>query len=402
MRIANLLLATAVVSSVSAATVVQRGSEQKNLRFRKLPGRQRSKNKTHGGIVHTGPHVETTTDEQQKEYTKQRTGRGRGGRHRDGTIDPLTASLETESEQVPNQRKGGRPRPSGLEPRTKGLVDTDGSMPTKEQMKSQSTPKESRAPPPPKPEPDDTPVDTPEEDTPVAGGEGDSESESEPHIKGAHKGPKLSHEERAEKHMKKMEEKKAKKAGEEVPPTVDDATTVPPPIPEDTPVEDTPVEDEPDIVVDEPEDEPVPEAFGGELVDAPEEDNGTLDDVGGWELTNTTMPSFAPTLAPTWEDDESPAPTWVDVVEEEEEVTVDEEVPTTPEVKECPAAYDTTGATTYVGGDKVEVTSHIFECHSLYVDYCNVPEWDDSMGGEVEEQMWNDAWTYIEPCVIGE
>ena len=92
----------------------------------------------------------------------------------------------------------------------------------------------------------------------------------------------------------------------------------------------------------------------------------------------------------------------VDVVEEEEEVVEEEEVPTTPEIKECPAAYDTTGATTYVGGDKVEVTSHIFECHSLYVDYCNVPEWDDSMGGEVEEQMWNDAWTYIEPCVIVE
>jgi len=401
MRIANILLfASAVVSSVSAATVVQRGSEQKNLRFRKLPGRQ-SKNKTRGGIAHTGPHVETTTDEQQKESTKQRTGRGRGGRHRDGTIDSLTASLEMENEQEPNQRKGGRPPPSGLEPRTKGLVDTDGSMPTKEQTKSQSTPKEQRTPPTPKPdpEPEDTPVDTPE-DTPLAGGgEGDSESESEePHVKGAHKGPKLSHEERAEKHMKKMEEKKAKKAGEVADEPVDDATSVPPPIPEDTPVEDTPVEDEPDIVVDEPENEPVPEAFGGELLDNPEEeDNGTLDDVGGWELTNT----FAPTLAPTWVDDETAEPTWVDV-EEEEVTVVEEEVPTSPEIKECPAAYDTTGATAYVGGDKVEVTSHIFECHSLYVDYCNVPEWDDSMGGEVEEQMWNDAWTYIEPCVIGE
>jgi len=399
MRIANILLfaTTVVSSSVSAATVVQRGSEQKNLRFRKLPGRQ-SKNKTRGGIVHTGPHVETTTDEQQKEHTKQRTGRGRGGRHPDGTIDPLTASLETESEQEPNQRKGGR---HGGRHRTKGMEEDIGSMPTK--STSQSTPKEQRAKPPPKPdpEPEDTPVDTPE-DTPLAGGgEGDSESESEePHVKGAHKGPKLSHEERAEKHMKKMEEKKAKKAGEEVPPPVVDATTVPP-IPEDTPVEDTPVEDEPDIVVDEPENEPVPEAFGGELSDTPEEEGSALD-VGGWELTNTTMPSFAPTLAPTWVDDETAEPTWVDVAGEEEEVTVEEEVPTTPEIKECPAAYDTTGATTYVGGDKVEVTSHIFECHSLYVDYCNVPEWDDSMGGEVEEQMWNDAWTYIEPCVIGE
>ena len=399
MRIANiLLLAAAVVSSsVSASvTTIQRGSEQKNLRFRKLPGRQ-SKNKTRGGIVHTGPHNVETANEQQKEPTKQRTGRGRGGRHRDGEIDPLTqASLEIESEQEPNQRKGGH---QGGRHRTKG-VETDGSMSMQTKSKSQSTPKEQRTNPPPKPEPEDTPVDTPD-DTPVAGGEGDSESESEePHVKGVHKGPKLSHEERAEKHMKKMEEKKAKKAGEEVPPTVDDATTVSPPIPEDTPVEDTPVEDEPNVVVD----EPVPEAFGGELTDTPEEEDNSALDVGGWELANTTMPSFAPTLAPTWEDDESPAPTWVDVVEEEEDVTVEEEeeVPTTPEIQECPAAYDTTGVTTYVGGDKVEVTSHIFECHSLYVDYCNVPEWDDSMGGEVEEQMWNDAWTYIEPCVIVE
>ena len=388
MKIANLILATAVVSSVSAATVVQRGSEQKNLRFRKLPGRQKNKT-TRGGIVHTGPHTtETATTDEEKQPTKQRTGRGRGGRHRDGEINPLTASLEMESEQEPSQRKGGR---HGGRHRTKG-VETDGSMSMQTKSKSQSAPKEPRTPPPPKPEPEDTP-DTPE-DTPVAGGEGDSESEAEPHVKGkGHHTAK--YEARAQNHMKKMEEKKAKKAGEVADEPVADATTVPPPIPEDTPVEDEPVNG-PDIVVDEPENEPVPEAFGSELVDNPEEDSSTLD-VGEWELTNTTMPSFAPTLAPTWVDDETAEPTWVDVVEEEEE-----EVTTVPEIKECPAAYDTTGATTYVGGDKVEVTSHIFECHSLYVDYCNVPEWDDSMGGEVEEQMWNDAWTYIEPCVIGE
>ncbi len=114
------------------------------------------------------------------------------------------------------------------------------------------------------------------------------------------------------------------------------------------------------------------------------------------------MPRFEPRRAPTWVEDERTEPRWVDVVDEEEEEVSEEEVPTTPEIQECPAAYDTTGVTTYVGGDKVEVTSHIFECHSLYVDYCNVLEWDDSMGGEVEEQMWNDAWTYIEPCVIVE
>ena len=66
----------------------------------------------------------------------------------------------------------------------------------------------------------------------------------------------------------------------------------------------------------------------------------------------------------------------------------------------CPPAYNIT-KTDYVGGDRVTVKGNIFECHSLYVMYCNIGEFNDTLLAQDEnaEEMWDDAWVHIEPCV---
>ena len=66
----------------------------------------------------------------------------------------------------------------------------------------------------------------------------------------------------------------------------------------------------------------------------------------------------------------------------------------------CPPAYDI-AKTDYRGGDRVTVTDNIFECHSLYVKYCNIGEWDVSLLTQDEnaDEMWSDAWVYVGPCV---
>ena len=67
-----------------------------------------------------------------------------------------------------------------------------------------------------------------------------------------------------------------------------------------------------------------------------------------------------------------------------------------------PPAYDPSGATHYEGGVVAEVTSHVFQCHSLYEVYCNVAEWDDSLlaGNPNAEQEWNEAWVHLGACTI--
>ena len=94
----------------------------------------------------------------------------------------------------------------------------------------------------------------------------------------------------------------------------------------------------------------------------------------------TDIPTFSPSQEPTWLDDEPE--------------TRDISLPV------CPPPYMTDESVEYVGGDVVEVTSHIFQCHSLYEVYCNIADWDDSLLEENPdaEQMWNDAWTHIGPC----
>ena len=66
----------------------------------------------------------------------------------------------------------------------------------------------------------------------------------------------------------------------------------------------------------------------------------------------------------------------------------------------CPPAYDIT-KTDYLGGNKVTITENIFECHSLYVMYCNIGEWDVSLLTQDEDadEMWSNAWVYVGPCV---
>ena len=67
-----------------------------------------------------------------------------------------------------------------------------------------------------------------------------------------------------------------------------------------------------------------------------------------------------------------------------------------------PPAYDPSGATHYEGGVVAEVTSHVFQCHSLYEVYCNVAEWDDSLLADNPnaEQEWNEAWVHLGACTI--
>jgi hypothetical protein len=65
----------------------------------------------------------------------------------------------------------------------------------------------------------------------------------------------------------------------------------------------------------------------------------------------------------------------------------------------CPPAYDKK-TTTYLGGDKVTITESIFECHSLYVQYCNIGDWDKALlarDAEADEK-WSNAWVYVGPC----
>lgn len=96
----------------------------------------------------------------------------------------------------------------------------------------------------------------------------------------------------------------------------------------------------------------------------------------------TTMPTFSPTLVPTV----------VDIEAKAESALVDK-------IPICPADYDTT-KTDYVGGDFVTVDSSIFECHTLYVQYCNIAEWDDSLlvGNVNAEEMWDNSWVFVGPC----
>jgi hypothetical protein len=92
----------------------------------------------------------------------------------------------------------------------------------------------------------------------------------------------------------------------------------------------------------------------------------------------TSLTTLSPTLAPSIEVEASQA---ADVIHA------------------CPTAYDIT-KTDYLGGDKVTITENIFECHSLYVMYCNIGEWDESLLAQDEnaEEMWSDAWVYVGPC----
>jgi hypothetical protein len=126
-------------------------------------------------------------------------------------------------------------------------------------------------------------------------------------------------------------------------------------------------------------------------------------------------PTFAPTLLPTM----MPTTTIKLTVEPEvetEEVVVDDDndgdatvvvvadddttVVAVP-LPICPTAYDVS-KTTYAGGDKVEMTSHLFECKSLLVQYCNIGAWDDSLlvVNANAEEMWSDAWVHVGPCSI--
>ncbi|KAL3806356.1 hypothetical protein ACHAXA_007697 [Cyclostephanos tholiformis] len=60
----------------------------------------------------------------------------------------------------------------------------------------------------------------------------------------------------------------------------------------------------------------------------------------------------------------------------------------------CPPAYDSTKAD-YLGGDTVTITGNMFECHSLYVMYCNIGEWDDALLAQDAnaEELWSGAAT---------
>jgi hypothetical protein len=84
----------------------------------------------------------------------------------------------------------------------------------------------------------------------------------------------------------------------------------------------------------------------------------------------TSLPTFSPTLAPS-------------------EISI----------PACPPAYNIT-KTDYLGGDIATVDENIFECDSLYVEYCNIGEWDDAYLAQDDnaEEMWNDAWVYVGPC----
>ena len=96
-------------------------------------------------------------------------------------------------------------------------------------------------------------------------------------------------------------------------------------------------------------------------------------------VLESSLPTFSPTLAPSIE---------------VESVQAADAIPA------CPPAYDI-AKTDYLGGDTVTITGNIFECNSLYVMYCNIGVWDDSLLAQDAnaEDMWSAAWVYIGPCV---
>jgi len=122
-------------------------------------------------------------------------------------------------------------------------------------------------------------------------------------------------------------------------------------------------------------------------------------------LSPTLSPTFSPTLSPTI----PPSPSEVVVSEPKSLPTFSPTLAPSIEVEatqaadvipSCPPAYDIT-KTDYAGGDIVTVNGNVFECHSLYVMYCNIGEWNDTLLAQDEnaEEMWDDAWIHIERCV---
>jgi hypothetical protein len=100
----------------------------------------------------------------------------------------------------------------------------------------------------------------------------------------------------------------------------------------------------------------------------------------------SSLPTFSPTAVPTTE------------VITPEVITPEVEVDPMP-TPTCPPVYDIT-KTTYVGGEKVLITDNIFECHTMYVYYCNVATWDDALltSDPNAEEAWNSAWVFVGPC----
>ena len=103
--------------------------------------------------------------------------------------------------------------------------------------------------------------------------------------------------------------------------------------------------------------------------------------------TLSSLPTFSPTAVPSSEAVITP-----EVVMPELEV---DPMPTLT----CPPVYDIT-KTNYVGGEKVLITENIFECHTLYVYYCNVATWDDALltSDPNAQEAWNSAWVYVGLC----
>ena len=112
--------------------------------------------------------------------------------------------------------------------------------------------------------------------------------------------------------------------------------------------------------------------------------------MAGPSLMSMQSNLLAPTsLAPT-----TMAPTTIAPSIEVEDTRAADVIPA------CPPAYDVP-KTDYAGGDIVTVNGNVFECHSLYVMYCNIGEWNDTLLARDEnaDEMWDDAWIHIERCV---
>jgi len=115
-------------------------------------------------------------------------------------------------------------------------------------------------------------------------------------------------------------------------------------------------------------------------------------------IVDTYYPTFFPSLSPIFSTEEDAEDVDEIVIPEEPETLTDET-----ELQACPPSYDT-AKTTYAGGDFIEVEGHTFQCHSIYVTYCNISEWDDSLLEENEDakEFWNLAWTHLGPCELPE
>ena len=69
-----------------------------------------------------------------------------------------------------------------------------------------------------------------------------------------------------------------------------------------------------------------------------------------------------------------------------------------PQLEECPPAYDSSKAATYVAGSEVEVNEIIYRCNGYpFALYCTIPSFQPESS---DGKPWEDAWKEMSACAV--